>query len=88
MQYEWDSDKATANLAKHGVRFDAIEGFDWETALIVPDARFDYGERRWQAFGMIASRVHMVAFTVRGQTIRVISLRKANERETRRYHDR
>ena len=31
MQYEWNSDKATANHAKHGVRFEVIEGFDWET---------------------------------------------------------
>lgn len=84
MKYEWNSDKAAANLAKHGVAFEAIHGFDWDTALIARDIR-DFGEVRMKALGLIERRVHFVAYTDRSGCRRIISLRKANPRETRRY---
>ena len=43
----WDDNKRAANLAKHGVDFAAVEGFDWETALTAVDDRRDYGEDRF-----------------------------------------
>ncbi len=78
---EWDEAKRQANLAKHGVDFAAIEGFDWASAQTQPDHRHDYGEPRWIAYGLIGDRVHVVIFTLRGQRRRLISLRKANRRE-------
>ncbi|MGF6860269.1 uncharacterized DUF497 family protein [Rhodobacteraceae bacterium MBR-64] len=54
--YEWDTEKAQQNLAKHGVPFDAIAGFDWMTAIEAEDTRFDYGEKRMQALGKIGER--------------------------------
>lgn len=47
--------------------------------------RYDYGEDRFQALGLIDGRLHMLVFTIRGGTLRAISLRKANPREVRRY---
>ncbi len=85
LKYQWDDAKAATNLAKHGVPFDIITGFDWQTALIDPDQRRVYGELRWQALGIIGARLYAFVFTVRGDTIRVISLRKANAREQRRF---
>jgi uncharacterized DUF497 family protein len=52
---------------------------------IIPDLRRDYGEARYWAVGPIGGRLHVLAFTMRGQVLRAISLRKANERERRRY---
>lgn len=86
--YIYDSVKAAANLAKHGVLFDEAEDFDWEAALVVEDDRFDYGERRFIAIGLIDARAYVLVFSRRGSKVRLISLRKANKREIRRYEQR
>jgi uncharacterized DUF497 family protein len=44
-----------------------------------------YGEKRFVATGFIGDRLHVMAFTVRSEVIRIISLRKANERERKEY---
>lgn len=85
MEYEWNPDKATANFIKHGVPFEAAYSFVWEEAVIEEDLRFAYGERRFNAFGRIEDRLHALVFTMRGRTVRIIGLRKANRREVRRY---
>lgn len=54
-------------------------------ALIVEDSRKAYEERRFQALGLIGDRLHMLVFTPRGPKMHVISLRKANPREIKRY---
>ena len=87
MTYEWDDAKSASNVRKHGVAFEAIEEFDWSTALVVPDERFDYDEDRWFAIGMIGSRLHAVTFTMRRDRIRIISLRIAEPKERRLYHE-
>lgn len=83
--YTWDETKRAANIAKHDIDFRTVEGFDWESALIVEDARFDYGETRYIALGRIGARLHVVVFTPRGDKVHLISLRKANKREVARY---
>ena len=85
MEYEWDENKCEANLAKHDVDFDTVRGFDWQTAQVFEDLRFDYGERRFWALGLIEDRLHVLAFTLRDNAVRVISLRKANRREVTYY---
>ena len=86
MRYEWDTPKRLANLAKHGVDFVEAEAFDWETAMAIPDDRLDYGEARWVALGFIGDRLHVMIYTHRDDIVRIISLRKANDRE-RRAHE-
>lgn len=87
MLYKWDARKAKVNLAKHGIAFETVEGFDWETALVLADTRRDYGEDRFVALGKIGGRLHSLVFTSRNDTIRVISLRKANNREIGSYEE-
>ena len=53
MDYEWDDLKRLSNLGKHGVDFDAMHRFQWETAIIDPDDRHD--EPRWVARGFIGA---------------------------------
>ena len=81
MTYEWDSDKATANLVKHGVAFDNAKDFSWDLAVGWIDDRADYGELRRIAVAPLRGRLHVMVFTKRGERIRIISLRKANLRE-------
>jgi uncharacterized DUF497 family protein len=85
--YEWDEEKRAANLRDHGVDFANAYHFDWETAVITIDDREDYGELREMAYGCIGVRLHAMAFTRRGDKVRIISLRKANGTEVRRYVD-
>lgn len=81
--FEWDEAKRAANLAKHGVDFTAVERMDWDGGITTPDNRRDYGEPRFVTLGMIGGRLHVCAWTPRGDRVRIISLRKANEREVK-----
>jgi len=85
MRLEWDEAKRAANLAKHGIDFSLAEQFDIENAKIGPDERRSYGEPRYIALGLIGTRVPVLIFTWRGEVVRVISLRKANQREIATY---
>jgi uncharacterized protein len=88
--FEWDAAKEESNLVKHKVDFRrAIEIFDGDVVEIA-DIRRDYGEVRIRCLGEIAGRVYVVVYTWRGPNRRIISARKANEREARDYysHDR
>ena len=88
MSYTYDETKRAANRLVHGVDFTVAEDFDWLTALVAEDMRKDYGERRYVALGRIGTRLHVLIFTPRGGTVRIISLRKANKREVRHYENR
>jgi hypothetical protein len=82
---EWDEAKRRLNRDKHGVDLAEIEGFDWEAAHVIPDERRDYGEPCWIALGLIGARVHVAIFAQRQSGRRLISLRKANLREARKW---
>jgi uncharacterized DUF497 family protein len=79
----FDPRKNERNIAERGLSFELVEEFEWDSALVVEDVRRDYGERRFQALGMITGRLHAVVFTPRAGRVHVISLRKANRREIR-----
>jgi uncharacterized DUF497 family protein len=85
MQIEFDPDKDAANTAKHGVSLVMGSEFEWDNAVVWPDTRREYGEERMCAIGYIGLRLHFVAFVDRGDVRRIISLRKANQREEGRY---
>ena len=85
MKIEFDPDKNEANQRKHGISLADAERIAFETARIDHDHRYAYGEERFQARGLIDGRLHLLAFTMRGDVLRAISLRKANTREVKRY---
>ena len=87
MQYEWDENKRTWTLQKHGVDFTDAEKFQWDSAKVTIDNRHAYNEERYVAIGFIEERLHIMAFTVRNNSIRIISLRKANKREVNNYEE-
>jgi hypothetical protein len=68
-----------------GISFELAARFEWVGARIVEDLRKDYGERRFQALGLSENRLHMMVFTSRANKVHVISLRRANKREVKRY---
>jgi uncharacterized DUF497 family protein len=58
---------------------------DWAQMLCIPDDRDDYGELREIGYAPVDGRLYCVVFTQRDNTFRIISLRKANAREVKRY---
>lgn len=88
VEIEFDPAKDRANLVKHGLSLLAAEGFDWDTALEREDDRFDHGEVRFVALGLIGDRLHGLVFPEgsHADAIRAISLRLAEKHEVRFYH--
>lgn len=75
-------------LAQRGFDFAyALSAFIDPNRLISHDRRWDYGEDRYQLLGSIEHRIFHVAYTLRGSRIRIISARKANEREVKHYEN-
>ena len=85
MRIEFDPAKDSANTAKHGASLALASQVDWGCALVWVDSRHSYGEARQSALGLIGQRVYFVAFVDRAGVRRVISLRKANDREVMHY---
>lgn len=85
MKIEFDPAKSAKNARERGLPFDLIEKFDWESAVFSADVRFDYPETRIIALGYVGKRLHVVCCTGIPGGVRIISFRKANEREVLRY---
>ncbi|MGF6899399.1 BrnT family toxin [Paraburkholderia sp. GAS348] len=85
MPIEYDQTKSDANQRKHGVSLAIAEKIDWSAVWCAPDDRKDYGELREIGYSPIGERLYCVVFTQRGNVFRVISLRKASNREIERY---
>ena len=87
MKYQWDKNKATSNLQKHGIEFaDAASVFSDDLAITIPENRFD--EERFVTIGMDAfGRILVIVFTWRSEDIRLISARLAERRERKQYEE-
>lgn len=87
MAFEWDPDKAAANLAKHGVSFsDAATAFRDPLSLTAPDPHHSDDESRFIIVGTSErGTLMMVAPTDRGERIRIISARRLTRAEREQY---
>jgi hypothetical protein len=86
--FAWDEGKAAKNYAAHGVSFEAARDvFKDPFAIEWLDDREPYGEDRFVIIGMVQGRLLYVAYTMRGDVIRIISARGAEPYEKRRYHE-
>jgi hypothetical protein len=88
MEFEWDEGKRQSNLQKHNVDFEDIKPvFEQDNQTIQSiDNRQDYGEIRIKILGEIQGKVYCVIYTKRNSKYRIISARRANSRETRKYY--
>jgi len=90
IKFDWDEDKNLRNQMKHGVSFDlAQHAFDDPFALSAQD-RHENGEDRWQTLGMVGDVVlllvaHTVMISDNAEIIRIISARRADRNERKRY---
>jgi uncharacterized DUF497 family protein len=85
MEIEFDPDKNLKNINERNISFELAIKFDFESAFIWQDVRHIYTESRFCALGYINNRLYSLVFTPRMQVMRIISLRKANQREVKLY---
>jgi uncharacterized DUF497 family protein len=85
MKIEFDPEKDESNLAKHGVSLGMAGQLEWDTAITWPDTRENYGEDRQCGIGYIDLTLYFVAFIDRDPVRRIISPRRANRKEVKRY---
>jgi len=87
-RFAWRDKKAATNAKDHGITFAAAcDVFNDPFAVEWQDERYDYGEDRYAIVGMVENRLLYVAYTIRGEKIRLISARKAEPHERRMYHE-
>jgi uncharacterized DUF497 family protein len=89
MEFEWDPDKAEANLAKHGVSFvDAATVFGDPLAVTYFDPDHSEDEDRFLTFGHLSTgSLLVVSHTDRGDRTRIISARRATRKERKKHED-
>jgi uncharacterized DUF497 family protein len=79
--FEFDPDKDAVNRQVHDVSLAQGEKMNLRRSVVFEDDRFDYGEERLVAIGRIDGKVYTMIYTWRGETLRAISLRKAEKHE-------
>lgn len=82
---EFDPVKNEKNIRERDLSFERVHDFDFKTANVTIDNRRDYGEVRYVASGYLGQRLHILCFTETTLGIRVISFRKANNKEVKKY---
>jgi uncharacterized DUF497 family protein len=85
MKIEFDPNKNRWNIKERNLSFEQAIELDWDTAQIIEDVRNDYPEQRFVATAYLQERLHIICFTPIEGGIRVISFRKANPREVKKY---
>lgn len=89
MNFGWDEDESSACCRLRGFDFAyAAFAFADPDRIIRQDNRFSYGEVRYELIGRIEGRLFVLIYTPRHDGIRIISARKANPREVKRYENR
>ena len=81
--YNWDENKRAQNLRRHGIDFNDVTKFDWDNAVHERSDRA--GEERYAVTSLFRGKIHTVIYTERGRMRRIISFRRANKQEVRRY---
>jgi uncharacterized DUF497 family protein len=87
MDLEWDSTKERHNLRKHGINFRTAARVFLDPYMIEFDDLHAGGELRFNAIGLVDDRMLFVVYTMRGDTVRIISARGAEPHEKRKYHE-
>ncbi len=85
MTIAFDPLKDALNTVKHGISLAEAADIEWDAAIFWQDERHDYGEVRMCAIAYIGVRLHFIVYVDRDDVRRLISLRKANLKEIKRY---
>lgn len=86
MKFEWDADKSSSNKTKHGIDFETAKG------LWLDENRFEIRvphpiEDRWVVIGKLQKKIWAAIYTVRNESVRIISVRRARKKEAEIYEN-
>ncbi len=87
MNFVWDENKRLKNIEKHGLDFNDVEQVFNSPLILFEDNRYDYGEQRMIAIGLLSITVVVVVHVEDDDTIRIISMRKAKKTEIKTYYE-
>lgn len=87
MELDFDPEKSAKNEAARGLSFDRVADLDWRSTVVWRDGRRDYGEEQFNLLGLLDQRVCSLTYCIRDGKLRVISFRKANGREVKKYEE-
>ena len=87
MNFTWDENKRRANIAKHGLDFADAEKVFTGPMVLFEDDRTDYSEQRMIGIGLLDYLVVLIVHVETNDTIRIISMRKAESDETDLYYE-
>jgi uncharacterized protein len=86
VKFTWDAAKAKRNLRDHRVTFDeSVTVFENPLSILIPHPDQSIGERRLLLLGMSNRGRILVSHVFRGETVRIISARRAERRERKKY---
>ena len=85
MHFTCDPNKSRANYFKHGIVLEFAQHLDWANKLVWQDVRQNYNEVRMSGLVPLEGKVYAVVYVLRAESTRMISLRKANNREMKQY---
>ena len=88
MELEWDEDKRQKTLESRQLDFADIAYIDSTSLVSEQDTRRDYGEVRFSSFAYLDGRLINFCWTPRAGRMRIFSMRKANDRERKKYQAR
>ncbi len=88
MRFEWDENKNSENIQKHGIDFNDVVAIFYGPMLVNVDDRFNYDEDRFIGIGFMKYIIAIVVFVeINADVVRIISARKANKNETRQFKE-
>lgn len=87
MDFEWDGAKERANRRKHGVGFRVAARVFLDPYAVEIDDIGTHDEERFNIIGLVDGRMLFVTYTLRGESVRIISARGAEPHEKRTYHE-
>ena len=85
MLFTCDPNKSRANYFKHGIVLEFAQYLDWANEMVWQDVRQNYNEVRMSGLVPLEGKIYAVVYVLRAESTRMISLRKANNRETKQY---
>jgi uncharacterized DUF497 family protein len=85
MLFTCDPNKSRANHFKHGIVLEFAQYLDWTKEVVWQDVRYNYNEVRMSGLVPLEGKIYAVVYVLRAESTRMISLRKANNREMKLY---
>jgi uncharacterized DUF497 family protein len=87
MSFEWDPEKSKSNRKKHGIDFETAKQIWLDDNRVEIKAPYPV-EDRWIVIGSVHEKVWVAVYTIRDDTVRIISVRRAREKEVKLYEEK